>query len=556
MVGQEQGGLGIGTDGLMALDETVDGRDVGRGVTVGQRPVQQRPVAEFEAGGQPLVIIFLDVVGIPRFPDHEDVVRVAGGFVGRIAVLIPGLQEGMVRGVVVGGDAAADVLDGIQTETVDTHPDPFVRRGGQVLEAGVVREVGQVAVVQVRHPVAECAHVIEGIREIGNLDAIPTAAGEGNIPSVRRQVERLVHGKGRLSALGAIFFFPLVLPDQHPVSPVQFCDQVIGPVAVGLELKGLAILAGFPNPQLPRGRARRNLLGGLGDGQFRRTARGLLPLACTVGRALQHRELAVVGGRVGAEEIVIAVFAGRIRQRLLEPVIPLSGVVQHIVQVNVDVLGMGGSKQGFEILFGFFGRMLPNRIRRVQLVIILHIIPVVGIGRMHRRQPQGGGAQAFQVIQFVLDALEIADAVAVAVREGIDQQLVGHRAAFLLVPGLGRRGDGLRVVRLLDHGKGLGQGAGLHGQGRLPGGFTGIGLGLQFQHLVAGALRGRIAQPGVAAGYRPGRIGLDRDRLGRQRRGGKRHGLRVQGQGVLGLRCPGLLSTARQHQGAGKQQIC
>ncbi|MEE3400978.1 MAG: hypothetical protein VZQ28_03345, partial [Methanomethylophilus sp.] len=81
----------------MALDETVDGRDVGRGVTVGQRPVQQRPVAEFEAGGQPLVIIFLDVVGIPRFPDHEDVVRVAGGFVGRIAVLIPGLQEGMIR---------------------------------------------------------------------------------------------------------------------------------------------------------------------------------------------------------------------------------------------------------------------------------------------------------------------------------------------------------------------------------------------------------------------------------------------------------------------------
>jgi len=60
---------------------------------------------------------------------------------------------------------------------------------------------------------------------------------------------------------------------------------------------------------------------------------------------------------------------------------------------------------------------------------------------MGRRKPQGRHAKALKIIQLVLDALEIAHAVTVAVGEGVNQQLISDIGKF---------------VSGLDHGVGAG----------------------------------------------------------------------------------------------------
>ena len=89
-----------------------------------------------------------------------------------------------------------------------------------------------------------------------------------------------------------------------------------------------------------------------------------------------------------------------------------AGMIQHEVHVNLDALGMGGVHEVLEIGLG--------AVQRVHRIVVVHIISVIRIGGMRRAQPQSGGAQAIQIVQFVLDTLEIADPVAVAVGEGVD----------------------------------------------------------------------------------------------------------------------------------------
>ena len=95
---------------------------------------------------------------------------------------------------------------------------------------------------------------------------------------------------------------------------------------------------------------------------------------------------------------------------------------------------MGCIDQVLEVLSSFFCRMLSDGIGRIQSVVIPDIISVIGIRRMRRAQPEGRRTEVLEIVQFLLDALEIADAVTIAVTEGIDQQLIGHAAALLPVP--------------------------------------------------------------------------------------------------------------------------
>ena len=163
VVGHEQGRNGVGTDGRMVGEETIHRGHIVRAIPV-DGGGQGSEVIELETGVDALVIVFLVIVSIPGLCDHEDVVSVAGGLVRRVAVVVPLLQQRLVGRIVVRIDAAADVLDRIQAETVDTHLDPLVCRCRQILEASVVFRIVGIAVVQVRHPVAEAAHVVEGFR--------------------------------------------------------------------------------------------------------------------------------------------------------------------------------------------------------------------------------------------------------------------------------------------------------------------------------------------------------------------------------------------------------
>ena len=147
----------------------------------------------------------------------------------------------------------------------------------------------------------------------------------------------------------------------------------------------------------------------------------------------------------------------------------LAGVVQDIVHVDFDTLCMGCIDQVLEVLSSFFCRMLSDRIVRIQGVVIPDIISVIRVRRMRRAQPEGCCTEVFEIIQFLLDALEIADAVTIAVAEGIDQQLIGHAAALLSIPDQRFRDNRFGVVACLDDFQLFGERAGRHRQGRLTG---------------------------------------------------------------------------------------
>ena len=148
-------------------------------------------VIKFETRCKSLIISFFHIVAIPSFGYHEDIVTMTGSLEGSIAAVVPLVQQGDVGAVVIGIDSSADVLDGIQTETIDAHADPFIGRFGQGLEAGVAFRHGDIPVVQVRHPVAETSHIIQGFgRDIGEFNLVTAVSGEPHIAPVCNQIHR------------------------------------------------------------------------------------------------------------------------------------------------------------------------------------------------------------------------------------------------------------------------------------------------------------------------------------------------------------------------------
>src|SRR5262245_4284039 len=77
-------------------------------------------------------------------------------------------------------------------------------------------------------------------------------------------------------------------------------------------------------------------------------------------------------------------------------------------------------------------------IGRIDVPIVGNIVPVVAQRRwIERQEPQCRNAKILQIVELVAQALEIADAVIVGVKESLDVQLVDDR---VLVPqGIGNR---------------------------------------------------------------------------------------------------------------------
>ena len=109
----------------------------------------------------------------------------------------------------------------------------------------------------------------------------------------------------------------------------------------------------------------------------------------------------------------------------------VSGVVDHIVHVDADVVRVRLGDQALEIGLRLGGRMRSGAIGGIQGRIVRDVIPVVGLGHLRRGEPEGGDAQLVQVIQVVLDALEVADAVAVGIGETVHIDLVDDTGGLL-----------------------------------------------------------------------------------------------------------------------------
>ena len=120
----------------------------------------------------------------------------------------------------------------------------------------------------------------------------------------------------------------------------------------------------------------------------------------------------------------VLVLAGR-----LEPGVLVRGVVDDQIDDHPDA--------ALACLLGELDEVAGAAVAAIDAVVVQRVVAVVVVGRgLERLQPQGGHAQAGQVVQPAQQALEVATAVAVGVHERADVQAIE---------------DGVLVPEVVDH---------------------------------------------------------------------------------------------------------
>jgi hypothetical protein len=152
------------------------------------------------------------------------------------------------------------------------------------------------------------------------------------------------------------------------------------------------------------------------------TAEHALPV---VGHAAVRRRV--------APDVVVMVGACGV-DALAEPLVLDGGVVYHQVHDDLEAQLMGAVKHAAEDL------LVP--IVRRDAPVVRNVIAKVGIRRdVQRREPDATHAQRLHVVELLVDAIEVANAVAVAVGKAARPDLVEHH---VLVPLVTSHGNLLR----------------------------------------------------------------------------------------------------------------
>ena len=133
------------------------------------------------------------------------------------------------------------------------------------------------------------------------------------------------------------------------------------------------------------------------------------------------RGVDATGAGAVTEDVALALVAAGARgQRRLKPGMRGTGVVGHQVHRHLDACGVGGVRQPVQ--------RLDAAEQRVDIAGIRHVVAVVGHGRDHDRiEPDRVDAQRLEVIQLCGHAVEVTDAVTVAVPEGTWIDLIEQR---------------------------------------------------------------------------------------------------------------------------------
>ena len=126
-----------------------------------------------------------------------------------------------------------------------------------------------------------------------------------------------------------------------------------------------------------------------------------------------------------APDVVVALLrAGRGQARRLEPRVLVRGVVDHQLDHDLHAARVRGGQESLELL--------QRAVLRMHVAIVGDVVTVVAQRRGKERQkPQAGDPEILQVVELLQKSREVADAVVVAVVEGLDVQLVDDR---VLVP--------------------------------------------------------------------------------------------------------------------------
>jgi hypothetical protein len=98
---------------------------------------------------------------------------------------------------------------------------------------------------------------------------------------------------------------------------------------------------------------------------------------------------------------------------LLEPGMLVGGVVDHQVDQHAHAALRRGVRELHEVA--------ERAEARIDVVVVRHVVAVVAARRgLERHEPDGGHAQAAEVVEAAREALEIAAPVAVRIHEGLD----------------------------------------------------------------------------------------------------------------------------------------
>ena len=347
---------------------------------------------------------------------------------------------------------AVDVLHGVQAESVHAHAHPLVRGLSQGPEGSGRRCGADGAIVQIRHPAAERALELHLGRSAEKY-VLRIFVAEGKRLAECQDVRALGSSPFRSAVPGSIR-----CAHQHSPGRVRIESYLINIRACPVHADGLSGLA-YPEEHLyrgvgigvlggPVGRGHGHGLRSPGEIHLEMEPAGItylshghvVPFAGIVGT--EHGELACgdVRGRIGgdvepAELVGRGPFFG-----LGEPDIPLAGMVQHIVHIDFYAPVVCGVDQGLEVGLGAEFRVDGG--------VVLHVVAVIGICRMGGREPYRGHPESVEIVQSGLDAVEIAYAVAVAVCEAVDKQLVGD-IPLLLPCGVGRTFECLLSGRIV-----------------------------------------------------------------------------------------------------------
>ena len=125
-------------------------------------------------------------------------------------------------------------------------------------------------------------------------------------------------------------------------------------------------------------------------------------------------------------------------------------MIEHEIHIHADPPLTARFQQGFTVLH--------CSERRIDRVIVIHIILVIGRRRMHGSQPDRVKSQIFNIIQFGPDAVQVPDPVSVRVAERINKDLIGRtiiviclrpHKVFVIVQHLDMRSSGLTAARCI-----------------------------------------------------------------------------------------------------------
>ena len=135
---------------------------------------------------------------------------------------------------------------------------------------------------------------------------------------------------------------------------------------------------------------------------------------------------------------LLSVFQGcQVFHSLAEPGMIHTGVVQHQIQNHPDIPLFALGQKKVKILHG--------AVLGVDIIVIHHIVFVIGAARVDGHEPDAVEAHVLNVIELRGQTLQVADAVTVAVAEGIDKHLVKGAVQIIVLRAYVTAGDQLRI---------------------------------------------------------------------------------------------------------------